>query len=159
MTYRTIILGALLATTVVAATAQATMPQTTPAPTTPAPGDPAGPGNPLPYDRGYDKDSPRTEAIDASGRAGVQAANNDAAAQAPTPVSVQQSAQYSSDMAAYRQALHDRRHAINADRAAYAHQQRAYADAMYAWRLQVDACHRGNNRACNAPTPDPAAYW
>ena len=122
---------------------------------------PDAPRQPLPYDRGYDKDSPRTEAIDASGRAGVAAANDDIAAQSAdqTSTGAVDQAQYSQDMAAYRDALRARHHAINADARVYDHQQRAYADAMADWRAQVYACKRGHNRACELPTPDPADYW
>ncbi len=122
---------------------------------------PDAPRTPLPYDRGYDKDSPRTEAIDASGRAGVADANRQVLDQSSAQASAGgvDTAQYSADMAAYREALRARRHAINSDARVYDHQQRAYADAMADWRAQVYACEHGNNRACNAPTPDPAAYW
>ncbi len=132
------------------------------APESPAPQSqsPDAPRTPLPYDRGYDKDSPRTEAIDASGRAGVEAANGSVLDQsADRSLSGADNAQYSQDMAAYRDALRVRRHAINSDARIYDHQQRAYADAMADWRAQVYACEHGSNQACNTPAPDPAAYW
>ena len=68
-------------------------------------------------------------------------------------------AQYSADLSAYDAAL--AHHDAQADRQAehYHHQQRAYADAMAAWRAQDYACRHGSSRACNAPAPDPAAYW
>jgi hypothetical protein len=68
-------------------------------------------------------------------------------------------AQYNSDMAAYRAAVDQQHRDSMRDQAHYAHQQRAYADAMRAWRHQTWACNHGSNAACNAPTPDPAAYW
>ena len=43
--------------------------------------------------------------------------------------------------------------------AAYDGYWQAYADAMEAWRIQTAACKRGHDRACNAPTPDPADYY
>ncbi|MBS0284948.1 MAG: hypothetical protein JSS15_11065 [Proteobacteria bacterium] len=128
------------------------------------PQDPNAPRAPLPYDRGYDKDSPRTEAIDAAGRPGVDAANravlDQSNAQAAVQADVQQAdaAQYQADVAAYRRAMRAHHRRIARQDARYARQERAYADAMAAWRLQVAACKRGNNAACNAPTPDPADY-
>jgi hypothetical protein len=68
-------------------------------------------------------------------------------------------AQYDDDMAQYRQQVEAHQIAIARDQAHYDHQQRAYADAMRAWRIQVDACKHGHPRACKAPTPDPAAFW
>ena len=41
----------------------------------------------------------------------------------------------------------------------YARQQQAYAQAMEAWRIQDAACKRGHQRACNAPSPDPADFY
>ena len=119
--------------------------------------DPGAPHTPLPYDRGYDKDSPRTDAINASGRADVAAANADVNAQSSATGGVDQ-AQYARDMADYRASLRARRHLANADMRRYDRQQRAYADAMADWRAQVYACRHGSNRACNAPTPNPADY-
>jgi len=40
----------------------------------------------------------------------------------------------------------------------YARQERAYADAMADWRLQVIACTQGKTAACTAPTPNPEDY-
>jgi hypothetical protein len=68
-------------------------------------------------------------------------------------------AQYNDDMAAYRTAVQAQHRDSMHDAAHYAHQQRAYADAMRAWRHQVRACNRGSNAACRAPTPDPAQFW
>ena len=67
--------------------------------------------------------------------------------------------QYQADLAAYDDALV--RHDARADRQAehYRHQQRAYAEAMRDWRAQDYACRHGRNRACTAPSPDPANYY
>jgi hypothetical protein len=100
--------------------------------------------------------------------AAVAAANQDVAAQsaaqqqsqaANADASAAAQAQYDADMASYRAALRARHHAIATDARIADHQQRAYADAMAAWRHQVYVCKHGNNRACNAPSPDPAAFW
>jgi len=122
--------------------------------------DPNAPHTPLPYDRGYDKDSPRTEAIDAAGRPAVQAANRSTLAQTSAQSAVHEadSAQYQADLAAYRQAMMAHHREVMRDRVRYARQERAYADAMADWRLQVIACKQGNTAACNAPTPNPEDY-
>ena len=78
-----------------------------------------------------------------------QTANMDAA----------QKAQYDSDMAAYRAKVEANARQSMRDEARYRNQQRAYADAMFAWRLQTAACARGHLRACRAPTPDPADFY
>jgi hypothetical protein len=87
-------------------------------------------------------------------------ANRGEAAEASAAVTMNadQQAQYETDMAAYRDALSAQQRAKFADERRYDRQQRAYAQAMYDWRVQVDACRAGNNRACNAPTPNPADY-
>ena len=93
-------------------------------------------------------------------RANDQAAASVAASQATQDgANLDAQTQYQSDLAAYDAALD--RHDARADRQAehYHHQQRAYADAMRDWRAQDYACRHGSNRACNAPAPDPAAYW
>ena len=98
-------------------------------------------------------------------QSGVPAANNEVAAQAAaTPSSAAQveadlQAQYQSDLAAYQQAREVNHRAVRRNDAHYEHQRRAYADAMAAWRRQVWACHHGSNRACNAPTPNPADFY
>ena len=92
-------------------------------------------------------------------------ANNEAAAQINARQDAQQMrnmdarSQYSQDLAAYDSAMmrHDRRTDRRARR--YRQQQRAYASAMRDWRQQTYACHHGNNRACNAPSPNPANYY
>lgn len=119
-----------------------------PAQTTPAPA-PADSTNPTP--------PPNTP--------GVAAANADVAAQAEVRTdavatsNAEAQAQYAEDMAAYRASLVTNHRAAVADARLYDRQQRAYADAMAAWRHQVDACKRGNGAACKAPTPNPADFW
>ncbi|PZO88373.1 MAG: hypothetical protein DI623_12840 [Sphingomonas sanxanigenens] len=68
-------------------------------------------------------------------------------------------ASYQRDMAAYRALVTARKIAVASDAVRYARQQRAYADAMQAWRVQVDQCQRGDSKACKAPTPDPADFY
>jgi hypothetical protein len=68
-------------------------------------------------------------------------------------------AQYQQDLAAYDSAMQAHGHAIARQDTHYAHQQQAYANAMEAWRAQTYACRHGSDRACNAPTPDPADYY
>jgi hypothetical protein len=98
-------------------------------------------------------------------QSGVPAANNEVAAQAAAaPASGAQieadlQAQYQSDLAAYQQALEANHRTVRRNDAHYEHQRRAYADAMAAWRHQVWACHHGSNRACDAPTPNPADFY
>ncbi|WP_235532786.1 hypothetical protein [Sphingomonas sp. Leaf412] len=122
--------------------------------------DPNAPRTPLPYDRGYDKDQPRTRAINDAERPEVQEANDIALAQsrtvsAPTVAgNAANEARYAADVAAYRVMLRQHRRDVRA----YARQEGAYAQAMADWRAQVDACDRGNRRACDAPTPDPMNY-
>ncbi|MEO9131273.1 MAG: hypothetical protein ABI240_08705 [Sphingomonas sp.] len=99
----------------------------------------------------------------------VAAANQDAAAQIAVRQETQNAAradavaatqaQYDADMVSYRAALRAHHRAVVADVRIADHQQRAYADAMAAWREQVYACKHGDNRACEAPAPDPAAFW
>ena len=95
----------------------------------------------------------------------VAAANQDVAAQAAArqaaaaDVQADNQAQYSADIAAYDAAVRANHRTAVRNARIYDHQQRAYADAMAAWRHQVYACKHGNNRACNAPTPDPANFW
>ena len=95
----------------------------------------------------------------------VEGANGDVAVQAAqrqagqSMMNADNQAQYQQDMEAYRRSLraHDRR-AVR-DQVRYDRQQRAYADAMVAWRQQVYACHHGHTAACRAPTPNPAAFY
>jgi len=90
----------------------------------------------------------------------VANANGVAAAQAHAEVSMnaEQKDQYARDMAAYSDALRVQHRAEMADVRQYERQQRAYAGAMFDWRIQVEACRHGSTRACNAATPNPADY-
>jgi acyl-CoA reductase-like NAD-dependent aldehyde dehydrogenase len=124
-------------------------------------GSPEAPRTPLPYDRGYDKPDPRTDAINDAARPGVQAANNAvraATAGQPTLTVVERGA-YDRDMAEYLAALREHDATAAANEALYARNQRAYADAMRAWRIQVADCNAGVRAACTAPGPRPADFW
>lgn len=94
----------------------------------------------------------------------TQAANARESAQVTAPtaadrMNVQNQAQYQRDLATYEQSLRSSHHEAVRDQVRYNRQRRAYADAMTVWREQVRACHRGNTRACKAPTPNPADYY
>ncbi|HEX4694348.1 hypothetical protein [Sphingomonas sp.] len=86
-------------------------------------------------------------------------ARDSARADANAAVAADAQSQYSRDLAAYDSAVRARHAATMRDRMHYNHQRRAYAMAMEAWRAQVAACRRGHRRACNAPSPNPAAFW
>ena len=118
--------------------------QTTPS--TPAPADATDPVPP-----------PKTPGVTAA-NAGV-AAQAEARSDAVESTNAEAQAQYAEDMAAYRASLVTHHRAAVADAKLYDHQQRAYADAMAAWRHQVRACKRGSTAACKAPPPDPADFW
>ena len=122
---------------------------------------PDAPRTPLPYDRGYDKPDPRTDAINDAARPAVQAANNAAraASEAQPMLTVVERSRYDADMAEYLEALRTRDARMAANEATYAQNQRAYADAMRAWRIQVADCNAGIRAACIAPTPRPADFW
>ena len=79
--------------------------------------------------------------------------------QATQAVNAANQAQYQSDLDAYDRAIVHHGQQISRQDAHYAHQQRAYAEAMEAWRMQVAACKRGHTVACNAPPPDPANFY
>ncbi len=153
-----LLIGAALAINVPAAFAQT---QTAPA----ASESPDAPRTPLDHDRGYDKPSARTEAINASSRDQVAAANNeikDATASQPTAVvgvAPADQARHDADMAEYRAALRAHSATMADDAAFAARQERAYADAMTAWRIQAVDCRRGVAAACRAPTPRPVDFW
>lgn len=128
---------------------------------TPPATDPGHPRTPLEQDRGYDKPSARTDAINAPNQAERAAANAEVAARPPsrTEMSPEAQAQYDADLAAYLSALRTRRQIAAADERLYVRQQTAYADAMYVWRLQVADCRAGRKEACKAPAPDPADFF
>jgi hypothetical protein len=101
---------------------------------------------------------------EAFAQSSTQAANEAAAAQAAAPTTADitnadAQAQYQTDLAAYGQSLRANHHEAVRDQVHYEHQRAAYADAMAAWRQQVYACRHGSNRACNAPTPNPADFY
>ncbi|MBV9840387.1 MAG: hypothetical protein JOY99_02435 [Sphingomonadaceae bacterium] len=110
------------------------------------------------YNMGYNAPNSPTPA---TGNPGTTALNASVAAGSSGQVegNAAAQAQYANDMAAYRDAVRQNHHEAMRDQAHYAHQQRAYADAMEAWRMQSDACKHGNQRACNAPTPSPADFY
>ena len=114
------------------------------------------------YQRGYaTPPMPNQAAVDAQSRPAVAALNNQVAAgQAADAAQADVTrAQYDADRAAYMDALarHDAR--VDRSEARWRRQQNAYADAMSVWRAQVAACKRGNRRACDAPTPNPADFY
>ena len=148
---------ASLALPVCAQTAAPTSPPTQPG----SVNDPGTPRTPLPNDRGYDKPQVRTEAINAQTRDDVARANSTGTSGSSVSASAIQAdlqRQYDTDMAAWMSAMRSRDARIAADAAQYDRQQRAYADAMYVWRMQVRDCERGFQFACNRPTPNPADY-
>lgn len=114
-----------------------------------------------PVDRGYDKVTPKSEAVDAQ-EAPVTRALNNSADQAATVNAIggeidQQ--QYRDDLAAYHDAVMANRADAMKDDARFGRQQRAYADAMAQWRAQTTACNKGKLKACKLPTPNPADYY
>lgn len=148
-----------LATPLAAQTAPPTSPPTQPG----SKDDPGTPRTPLPADRGYDKPQVRTEAINAQTRDDVARANSTANVTSGSSVDAAAvradlQAQYTSDMESWMSTMRARDANIAANAAQYDRQQRAYADAMYVWRMQVRDCERGFQFACNRPTPNPADY-
>lgn len=129
--------------------------------TPPPAADPGQTRTPLERDRGYDKPSARTDAINAPNQAERAAANAEVATRPPsrTEMSPEAQAQYDADMADYLGALRARRQIAAADERLYERRQRAFADAMYVWRLQVADCRAGRREACDAPSPDPADFF
>lgn len=110
-------------------------------------------------------DTDNTGHAQPAGAPGVAAANDVVNAQgqqqaaATDAVNAAVQGSYDQDMASYRAAVMANHRVAARDARVYAHQQRAYADAMVAWRAQADACHRGHPAACNAPSPNPADFW
>lgn len=110
------------------------------------------------YDQGYN--GPRSP--DATGGNPGTTALNGQALQQSAGARVDDATaqgQYAADMAAYHSALIANHREAMRDQAHYDHQQRAYADAMAAWRMQVEDCRKRSNYACKAPAPDPADYY
>lgn len=156
------LLGALLVAAVLpgAALAQqvngdpATQPQTTP---------PQGTDE---VQRGYANPAmPHQDAINAGGQGGTAALNsgvNDNLQNVQAMNAANQAiyqADAASDQARYDADLREHDRSIARTDAHYRHQQRAYADAMAAWRLQVRDCLAGHRMACNMPPPDPASFY
>jgi hypothetical protein len=148
-----------LAAPLAAQTGAATTPPTQPG----SKDDPGTPRTPLPADRGYDKPQVRTEAINAPNRDDVARANSDAnvtsgSSASTSTIQADLQAQYDADMASWLTAMSARDKTIVRNARDYADRQRAYADAMYVWRMQVRDCERGFQFACNRPTPNPADF-
>lgn len=107
---------------------------------------------PSDYERGYYPwHTPRSEAISASTRGETARANAQAAAEIGDGMYVDET-RYARDMRDY---YAERREAAQG----HARRQRGYAAAMREWYAQADACERGDRRACEAPSPDPADYY
>jgi hypothetical protein len=121
------------------------------------------------YQRGYAATPmPHQAEINAGGAPGTAAINNQVASttsanNAANNAAIEQyqesQAQYDADRQAYMDALVKHDASVNRTDARYVRQQRAYADAMRVWRAQVWACKHGHPRACDAPPPNPAAYY
>lgn len=105
--------------------------------------------------------TPQSDAISAATAPGTAAANDRAGARVAQRAGGQavDQARYAEDMAAYGRAVRARHRGMVRDERTYGRQQRAYADAMADWRLQVAACRRGNTRMCRMPAPDPSRYF
>jgi hypothetical protein len=67
-------------------------------------------------------------------------------------------AQYAADKEAYWATISANNGKVARNDAHYMKMQEAYAAAMHDWRMQVVACKRGHQRACDLPTPVPANY-
>ena len=111
-----------------------------------------------------------TPAASPVNKAIVDGANGSKLTPAPTPatggpVNAAQVAaatakgQYEADRLAYRNAVIARNIAIAHDQARYETQQNKYAEAMAAWRIQAEACKRGDKAGCETPEPDPASFY
>ena len=111
------------------------------------------------FAQAYDANS--SQPAPASPNPGTTAANNAvlSASDMSQARTTEGQAQYDADREAYMAALAQHDRAVDRADARWAHQQAAYADAMAAWRWQAAACKRGNQRACNMPTPNPADFY
>ena len=109
--------------------------------------------------------SPAEPAVDAAQKPvtaalnGQVAAADAAASNANAALSADQQAQYDADRAQYIDALVRHDAAVNRTDARYVRQQRAYADAMSVWRVQVAECKKGRQSACRMPPPNVADYY
>lgn len=121
----------------------------------------SAPSRELPHDRGYDKPSPRTDAINAHEGHVTDSLNAQAngAATANATASTTAQAQYEVDRQSYMDALIKHDAAVDRTDMRYARQQRAYADAMAVWRIQVQECKKGHRRACDLPPPSVSDYY
>ncbi|MDB5688988.1 MAG: hypothetical protein JWL91_864 [Sphingomonas bacterium] len=114
-----------------------------------------------PQDRGYDKDTPKHDAVDAQEGPRTRQLNATSAlgAEVKGEATAADQAAYEADLAAYHdEIMASRADAMN-DVARFNRQQRAYADAMAQWRAQTIACEKGKLKACKLPTPRPADYY
>jgi hypothetical protein len=73
-------------------------------------------------------------------------------------VEAQRDQQYAEDRAVYEAAVRARGRKIERQDTRDERVQNAYLKAMTDWRIQVEACKKGKNKACDAPAPDPANY-
>lgn len=119
------------------------------------------PTRPAAQDRGYDKDTPKHEAVDAQEAPRTRQLNATSAlgAAVKDEASAADQAQYEADLAAYHDAIMANRADAMNDMARFNRQQRAYAEAMAQWRVQSAACAKGKMPACRLPTPRPADYY
>ncbi|QJU59404.1 hypothetical protein HL653_18040 [Sphingomonas sp. AP4-R1] len=122
---------------------------------------PAAPTQELPYDRGYDKPTARADAVNAQEAPVTDSLNAqaDVSATVKTNNAAANQAQYELDRQAYIDALVKHDTAVDRTAARYVRQQRAYADAMAVWRVQVQQCKQGHQRACDPPPPSVADYY
>jgi hypothetical protein len=112
-------------------------------------------------DRGYDKDTPKHDAVDAQEAPRTRELNATSAlgAEVKQEVGEADRAAYEADLAAYHDEIMANRADAMRDSARFNRQQRAYADAMAQWRAQTIACEKGKLKACKLPTPRPADYY
>ncbi|PZU08555.1 hypothetical protein [Sphingomonas sp.] len=115
----------------------------------------------LAQDRGYDKPTARADAVNAKEGPVTDALNARAGASASATAATSEAdrAQYDLDRQAYLEALVRHDAAVDRTDARYMRQQRAYADAMSVWRIQVQACKKGHQRACDMPPPNVSDYY
>lgn len=150
----------LFAAAALGAMAMPAMAQTT-TETSTVPGSPTTTGTPLQTYPGYDKTTPRTQAVNAVEGPVTDRLNTVSAegAQIMNTTMAVDKQLYEADRQAYWAALvrHDAR--VKQSDARWQRQQAAYADAMAAWRFQVAECKRGNRKVCDMPTPTPEQFY
>jgi hypothetical protein len=125
---------------------------------TPPAQQPTNPAKELPYDRGYDVQTPKHDAVDAVEKPETEKLNQSAEA-VDTAVTRQNEKQYALDQTAYRAAVAARREKMQMDEVTFQRQSSAYADAMAAWRVQVRACEEGKKAVCEMPAPRPQDFY